>query len=318
MMSMRNAEKKMFFAKVLLFGEYSVIFDGEAVTIPLKHFSGYFELPADTNGANLSEKESNKNLIDFFSYLSSPEINKKFQFQLDLQRLDEDLSRGMYFNSNIPQGYGAGSSGAMVAAVFDHYSIKNPVISENIKPKTLDLVRQQLALMESYFHGSSSGLDPLSSLLGKPFRMDGQKRISFPGSSLFSESLKKDVFLIDTGHAGDTRPLVNWFKEQVDQKVIDAELLKALNNQVVQALLHKNELFFDGFLAQLSLFQLENMKPMIPESIGLLWQKGINSGDWTLKLCGSGGGGFVLGFTDDYSKTKKEIEESGFNTTVLF
>ena len=317
-MSMNNAEKKKFFAKVLLFGEYSVIFDGEAITVPLKQYSGYLDFLADTPISDLSGKESNKKLRDFFKYLTSPEISKKFHYQLDLHRLNDHLNRGMFFNSNIPQGYGAGSSGAMVAALFDHYSFENPIASEYTNPETFRMVRQQLALMESYFHGSSSGLDPLSSLLGKPFRLDAQKTISFPGLPLFSEPLKKDVFLIDTREVGDTLPLVNWFKQQVAQKAIDAELLKALNNQVVQALLQKNDLFFGSFLLQLSVFQLENMKPMIPESIQLLWQQGINNGSWTLKLCGSGGGGFVLGFSENYNQAKKEIEGSGFKTTVLF
>jgi len=317
MMSMSNADKKKFYAKILLFGEYSVILDGEAVTVPLKQFSGYFDFLANSSVSVISGKESNKKLRDFFTYLNSPGINRKFHYELDLYRLDDDLNCGMFFNSNIPQGYGAGSSGAMVAALFDHYSFENPISSEHTSPETLGLVRQQLALMESYFHGSSSGLDPMSSLLGKPFRLDGQKRISFPDLPLFSEPIEKDVFLIDTGREGDTLPLVNWFKEHVAKTTIDSELLKALNNQVVQAVLKKNMLFFDNFLLQLSVFQLENMKPMIPDVIRHLWQKGIDTGEWTLKLCGSGGGGFVLGFTDNYNRTKPEFEDAGFKTSLL-
>lgn len=317
MMNMKNADKKKFHAKVLLFGEYSVIFDGEAITIPLKQFSGYLDFPAHKAVSDISGKESNGRLIVFFTYLNSPEISRRFHFQLDFDRLNDDLNRGMFFNSNIPQGYGAGSSGAMVAALFHNYSFENPLDGSDVKTETLHLIREQLALMESYFHGSSSGLDPLSSLLGKPFRLDAQKRISFPELPLFTGPVKRDVFLLDTGIAGDTRPLVSWFKEQIAKEAFDSELLKALNNQVVQALLYKNELFFEGFLAQLSLFQLENMKPMIPESIRPFWQKGVNSGKWLLKLCGSGGGGFVLGFTDNYNRTKQEIEDTGFKTLLL-
>ncbi len=316
-MNMSNADKKKFFAKVLLFGEYSVIFDGEAITVPLKQFSGFFDFYADNTVKDLSAKQSNRKLRDFFRYLNSPEVSERFQYQLDFNRLNVDLNRGMFFNSNIPQGYGAGSSGAMVAAIFDYYSFENPIASENTNPETLNLVRQQLSLMESYFHGSSSGLDPMSSLLGKPFKLDTQKHITFPDLPLFSESFKKNIFLIDTGQAGDTRPLVNWFKENVEGNTLNAELLKALNNQVVQALLKKNVLFFDSFLAQLSVFQFENMKPMIPDSIRPLWQQGIHTSDWTIKLCGSGGGGFMLGFTDNYNQAKKEIEDAGFKTLLL-
>ena len=315
-MNMKSADKKHFFAKVLLFGEYSVILDGEAIIIPLKKFSGFFDFAEGSGTAIETGKKSNSQLKGLLSYLKNPDIQSQFHFRLDLEKFEEDLQSGMFFNSNIPQGYGAGSSGAIIAALFYHYLLAGPLISEKIS-NNLSLIKKQLALMESYFHGSSSGLDPMSSLLGEPFRMDAQKRISFPDLPLFSKTIQKDVFLIDTGHAGDTLPLVNWFKEQVARKSIDDELLKALNNQVVQALLSKNLLFFESFLSQLSLFQLENMKPMIPEKIQPLWQKGIDTGKWTFKLCGSGGGGYMLGFADHYENAKKKIENAGFKTTPL-
>ena len=34
------------------------------------------------------------------------------------------------------------------------------------------------------------------------------------------------------------------------------------------------------------------------------WQWGLDSGKFQLKLCGSGGGGFLLGFTTDYAAAK--------------
>jgi mevalonate kinase len=42
---------------------------------------------------------------------------------------------------------------------------------------------------------------------------------------------------------------------------------------------------------------LNNFKPMIPEQFHAIWQKGIDTNDYYLKLCGSGGGGYILGFT---------------------
>ena len=41
-------------------------------------------------------------------------------FRLD--ELKRDIDKGMYFDSSIPQGYGVGSSGALVAAVYDKYA----------------------------------------------------------------------------------------------------------------------------------------------------------------------------------------------------
>ena len=47
---------------------------------------------------------------------------------------------------------------------------------------------------------------------------------------------------------------------------------------------------------------------MIPQQFHELWQKGIDSGDYYLKLCGSGGGGYILGFTPDYEKAQKALK----------
>jgi mevalonate kinase len=37
---------------------------------------------------------------------------------------------------------------------------------------------------------------------------------------------------------------------------------------------------------------------MIPEQFHAIWQNGIDTNDYYLKLCGSGGG-YILGFTED-------------------
>jgi mevalonate kinase len=47
---------------------------------------------------------------------------------------------------------------------------------------------------------------------------------------------------------------------------------------------------------------------MIPKPFHKLWQQGIETNDYYLKLCGSGGGGYILGFTKDYEKVKKILK----------
>ena len=53
---------------------------------------------------------------------------------------------------------------------------------------------------------------------------------------------------------------------------------------------------------------MNNFKPMIPEKFHGIWQHGIESNDYYLKLCGSGGGGYILGFTQDFEKAKKSLK----------
>jgi mevalonate kinase len=47
---------------------------------------------------------------------------------------------------------------------------------------------------------------------------------------------------------------------------------------------------------------------MIPEGFKEVWKYGIESGDYYLKLCGSGGGGYILGFTKDYENAKVQLK----------
>ena len=48
---------------------------------------------------------------------------------------------------------------------------------------------------------------------------------------------------------------------------------------------------------------------MIQSSIQEDWMYGLTSGKYMLKLCGSGGGGFILGFTHHYSEVKEKFLE---------
>ena len=69
-------------------------------------------------------------------------------------------------------------------------------------------------------------------------------------------------------------------------------------------------------LKKLSHLVFENFSPMIPHSMKELWQQGIETNAYYLKLCGSGGGGFVLGFTPDYDQAKTLLK--GYETELIY
>jgi mevalonate kinase len=69
---------------------------------------------------------------------------------------------------------------------------------------------------------------------------------------------------------------------------------------------------------KLSTFVLKNFKPMIPEEFHGVWQRGIETNDYYLKLCGSGGGGYILGFTEDLEKAKKSLKEYTLEVVYQF
>ena len=75
------------------------------------------------------------------------------------------MKDGLYFDSSIPQGYGVGSSGALVAAIYDKYASDKITVLENLTRDKLLKLKSIFSMMESFFHGKSSGLDPLNSYL---------------------------------------------------------------------------------------------------------------------------------------------------------
>ena len=40
-----------------------------------------------------------------------------------------------------------------------------------------------------------------------------------------------------------------------------------------------------------------------------IFKQGIENGDYFLKLCGAGGGGFMLGFTENWNATSELLQE---------
>ena len=52
---------------------------------------------------------------------------------------------------------------------------------------------------------------------------------------------------------------------------------------------------------------LDHFKPMIPSQFHEVWKK-VETNDYYLKLCGSGGGGFILGFTE-VLKSRKALKD---------
>ena len=64
-----------FFAKILLFGEYGVIRDAMALSIPYTNFSGVLCFP--DGKANPSQEASTESLVRFTTYLEELEIRRK-------------------------------------------------------------------------------------------------------------------------------------------------------------------------------------------------------------------------------------------------
>ena len=299
-------DKRKYNGKVILFGEYSMIFGADALLIP------YYNSSAEWNTImhRPSEKaiESNKNLFDFYNYLSA---NEKFRI-LDLRRFEMELNAGIFLDSNIPLGYGVGSSGAVVAAIYDRYKLIE--IQDVLKLKDF------LASMESYFHGSSSGIDPLQCYLGKPFvlsqrTMDNRQQSYFTvlDTDFISDNIH--IFLIDTKIKSPTSPLVERFKElREDNKYHERfdNMYVPLVNNCINCLVEKNDDEFFVNLSLLSKMQMELLSHTIPDELKIFFGKSLNDSHFQVKLCGAGGGGFLLGFTNNVENTNIYWEKTNY------
>ena len=248
----------------------------------------------------------------FVTYLEQLQAEQPELVTFNLTVLKQDVNSGMYFDSSIPQGYGVGSSGALVAAIYDKYANDKITVLENLTREKLVQLKTIFAQMESFFHGKSSGLDPLNSYLSIPILINSKDNIEATGIPTQSTQGKGAVFLLDSGIVGETAPMVSIFMENLKDNgfrtMLKSQFIKYTDACVENFLRGDVKSLLEN-TKQLSKVVLNNFKPMIPEQFHQIWQKGIDTNDYYLKLCGSGGGGYILGFTHDLDKAKESLKD---------
>ncbi|MFM9988442.1 mevalonate kinase [Flavobacterium sp.] len=308
----------LFYSKILLFGEYGIIRDSKGLSIPYNFYNG--ALKSDEN-PSVEAIKSNQNLKRLASHLATLQEEQPELVTFNLESLNSDIESGMYFDSSIPQGYGVGSSGALVAAIYDKYANNKITVLENLTREKLLTLKNIFSQMENFFHGKSSGLDPLNSYLSIPILINSKDNIEATGIPTQSLDGKGAVFLLDSGIVGETAPMVNIFmeslKEEGFRKMLKSQFIKHTDACVENFLGGDIKSLFAN-TKKLSKVVLNNFKPMIPEQFHGLWQRGIDSNDYYLKLCGSGGGGYILGFTQDLEKARMSLKDYKLEVVYQF
>jgi mevalonate kinase len=316
-----------FSGKILLFGEYTVISGSQALVTPLKSFSGQLRIPGSDWEKATAREESNHELKRFFKYLSgvNPEESSGMRggtristdSLLDMDSLSREIERGLFFDSSIPRGYGAGSSAALVAAVYGAFAWDR-IRESAADPCELSQLRQYFALMESLFHGTSSGIDPVCCYTCKTIFVNGPslEPVSIPA---FRPECR--FFLLDAGTRGETGPLVTGYKRRLAEDNAFASMLDnflvPLVEDCIGKLLAGSQTGMAASLRKLSHGQLDHFGPMIPDMVRELWLKGLEARTYTLKLCGSGGGGFYLGFAENWEEASLQLEKTGMGILPL-
>ena len=308
----------LFYSKILLFGEYGIIKDSKGLSIPYNFYNGALKVDENPDAKAI---KSNSELKRFSDHLEQLSQEKTTPVRFDLDALNADLDMGMYFDSSIPQGYGVGSSGALVAAIYDKYAFDKITVLENLSKDKLLKLKTVFSKMESFFHGKSSGLDPLNSYLSLPILINSKDSIEPAGIPSQTKNGNGAVFLLDSGIVGETAPMVQIFMDNMKQEgfrnIIKEKFVKHTDACVDNFLAGDFKSLF-GNIKHLSNVVFDNFKPMIPTQFHELWKKGIETNDYYLKLCGSGGGGYILGFTKDFEKAKAALKDHKLEVVYTF
>ena len=274
-----------FNSKILLFGEYGIMHDSDALSIPYKRFNGFL---TKSNTLTEDQKKSNRNIESLYEYMIQEEYLGDI---INSNKLKEEIDSGLYFESNIPIGSGLGSSGALVSSIISRYSKVDLKSFSNAELKKI------MSLIESKFHGNSSGFDPAVSYFNKPMLYSNQK--IKPIDTIAFEDFK--VYIIDSRIESSTKKMIKTFED----KMIDSEFRLFFNNkfitntnQCIDHLINTPELFRNS-IKELSNDTYNNFHEMIPNNIKNKWKEGIRNDSYYMKLCGSGGGGFFLAYDFD-------------------
>ena len=274
-----------FNSKILLFGEYGIMHDSNALSIPYKKFNGSL---SKSDHLSEDQKISNRNIESLYMYIIQEDYLNDI---INSDNLKEEIDSGLYFDSNIPIGSGLGSSGALVSSIISRYS------KVDLKSFSNSEIKKIMSLVESKFHGNSSGFDPAVSYFNKPMLYSNQK------IKLIERIAFKDfkVYIIDSQIDSSTKKMIKVFEDKISKSEFRLFFnSKFINNtnQCINHLINTSKLFRDS-VKELSNDTLHNFQEMIPEKLKNKWKEGIKNDSYYMKLCGSGGGGFFLAYDFD-------------------
>ena len=284
-------------SKLLLTGEYTVLLGYPAIAIP---WPGHYAAWKDEGAL------PDATLQKFHQFISNhPELKNHFL----LDEFYSYIQNGGYLESNIPFGYGLGSSGSFCAAIFDRFGIADTKADCADEETVFAILKK----MEHFFHGQSSGLDPMVSYYNCAVQIFNGK-ISFPtfnGQELLSQHR---LYLVDSKLKRDTQHLVSCFKEMIKDPAYLTRIKEEIvpvNNAIIQALLQNDFSMLDANWIKLSQSCVEIFHNMIPETFNDFWRAGIASHSYYCKLCGAGGGGLFLAKVMDEEHFMKQIKYFG-------
>ncbi len=304
-MMVEAVAKKNYPSKLLLFGEHTVNLGSQALAMPLPLFKAEWAYSED--------RSLQFGMMKFAIFLNEEQKKSETLYRIDTERFMKDLKQGLIFKSEVKTGYGAGSSGMLCAAIYDQYGIGKLQGKWN----EMEQLKRIFAQMESFFHGKSSGTDPLICYLNESLLLTSSGATTVLLPDFLNEG--NSLFLLDTGIKRKAEKLIHWFMKKSEntdfQELIKQELVVA-NNLAISAFLEGHWTNLLRATHDISTFQLDYLDELIPNDFVPVWKKGLESEHFRLKICGAGGGGFILGVSKNFEKTKVELRE--YNIVKVF
>lgn len=295
-------------AKVILFGEHSVVYGHSAVALPLKNLRMRATVtsndPVDTFNTNF--KDESKTNYDFSSKITlsclgfngllseiTPRFNSVRAAICATLEFMGSRWRGeslrIATESDFPSERGLGSSaaaaGAVIRAILDYYSIS----------ASDDEIFALTQTAERVAHGNPSGLDATATSASQPVRF---KSGEFSNIDI---NMRAWLVLVDSGVKGVTRATVESLRERLDaQPEYVGELLNELGALAIEA---EDDLKF-GRAADMGVRMTRAHKILAKLGVSTpqldnLVQAACENGALGAKLTGGGGGGCVIALAGD-------------------
>ncbi len=296
-------------SKIMLVGEYGVVVGGSALTIPFPRFHAKVKSVEDIPPGKEKESEQSLHYIKLLYQFIQSLPEGTFHAPPDMTKFARNLQT-YWLDLNIPIGFGLGSSGAVSAAIYDLFFPASRTL-------TLQEQKEDLASIESYFHGKSSGVDALTCHARSALRFQatgGIKKVKFDPTDIRGGYR---FFLLNSGEKFDTGPLVQHFLTQLKSPGFKSSMKEEylpLNQKLIETLLGERDADPGLLVRLLSDFQFNHFSKMIPEKMLDVWIEGQVSNEYYLKLNGSGGG-FMLGITH---QTSMEVLEERWGKELIW
>lgn len=269
-------------SKIMLFGEYSILNGSDALAIPNIRLKAKWDFKSE---------KTDERLLNLAYYLINCEW-KDLNTCFDHEFMINDVRSGLFFDSNIPAGYGAGSSGALTAAVYNRYFEKYD--------NDVSRLKSIFSRIEDHFHHSSSGIDPLVSYFNRYVRIRNGNKVDL----IAKPEIQFDnycFYLLDSGKSRKTAEYVDIYKKKLKNTVFINQLLKPListTDCAIDSFLAGDEIRTFQFFQSISELQFLHMNEMILPELTGIWEQLLDFGNAAMKICGAGGGGFYLIMAD--------------------